>query len=208
MSDHCCSLGLVCTGAWAEQEGWTEWRETHRAQSQPTGAPRWGAPAPSLAPGHLPTRQVLPTLGHTLFPGFQGKEVPSCLLEDKGSSEGVEGQSLVAGGPQVGAHREKPNAGPWWCPRNKFKSSCGPGRGRNRNGAGSPSLPFIIPQQSIYSLINSLQRPLNYSSWATERTIRASPTHSSGSASRLGRKAEPLGRHTLPGVPSPPPCKK
>lgn len=77
-------------------------------------------------------------------------------------------------------------------------------------GSRQPAFPLSSAAkhlQSINGLINSLQRPLNYSSRATERTIRAPPAHSA-SRSRLGSRAEPPGTQGLGGSPGAPPPTK
>lgn len=77
-------------------------------------------------------------------------------------------------------------------------------------GSRQPAFPLSSAAkhlQSINGLINSLQRPLNYSSGATERTIRAPPAHSA-SRSRLGSRAEPPGTQGLGGPQGPLPPQR
>ena len=92
----------------------------------------------------------------------------------------AEGQNLAARGRQVGELAvctplgRKAKAEPWWCPGNpEYKCHVELWVGGRHGGRAFPLSSAAKHLQSINGLINSLQRPLNYSSWATERTIRA-----------------------------------
>ena len=132
---------------------------------------------------------MLPTGGHALPLVLGDREVPTCLLEDTRSRAGAEGQNLAARGRQVGELAvcrqveeltvctplgQKAKAEPWWCPGNpEYKRHVKLWVGGRHRGRAFPLSSAAKHLQSINGLINSLQRPLNYSSWATERTIRA-----------------------------------
>ena len=120
--------------------------------------------------------------------------LPLCLLEEKWAELSLRGRTSCPLLPEKGGGTQA-KAGPWSCRGSAVQlPACRPSRQAPAQAVGrEPSLSSAAKHlQSINGLINSLQRPLNYSSWATERAIRACPAHSSGhTVAGLGRGLSP-----------------